>query len=261
MRRRTDRYPSGIGGDPRQTGFTLVEMAIAVALFGMMVSGALFGMRVYFDKIADEKTRDNLTKIERALGLYVAVNGALPSPDLTADGNIDGSQDPPPPACAGGDCAFQGVPPWLDLGLLRDDVIDGYGRFISYAVSDTLTGSNTMSCGGVTYTDANNSALLEPLANLVADNWPATAPIPPRAAYALIFHGKNGFGAVLPSGVQSPPGPNQDETHNAQVGERFGAGPRAALELATSSTAAGFDDVIRTRTPAQILFDNGCPNG
>lgn len=251
MRRPTDRTPLDPRGDRRQAGFTLVEMAIAVALFGMMVSGALMGLTVYFDRIAEEKSRDNLTKVERAIGLYVAVNGRLPCPDENADGADDDCTG------AASEEAVQGAPPWLDLGLQQRDVLDGYQRFISYVVAVDLTTAGSLRCG-MSYGDATRDTLIEPLDDPANDDWPADAP---EAAYALIYHGENGRGAILPSGVQYQVSTNAEEAHNAQVGRRAQNGGMALQELAVASTTAGFDDAIRTRTPAQILFDNGCPNG
>ncbi|MFA7431312.1 MAG: type II secretion system protein, partial [Rhodospirillaceae bacterium] len=61
----------------RQGGFTLIEMSIAVAIFGLLASGAIMATSAWLGKQALDKTAKNLDKIESALTLYVVQNGAL----------------------------------------------------------------------------------------------------------------------------------------------------------------------------------------
>lgn len=85
-----------------------------------------------------------------------------------------------------------GVVPWNEIGLKKDDVIDGFGRYITYAVTPELTdGSSTEGdlqvLDGVSgTTDLCNAGNNE------------------KCAFVLVSHGRNGLGAFIPFGIGAP---------------------------------------------------------
>jgi prepilin-type N-terminal cleavage/methylation domain-containing protein len=241
-----------------RAGFTLIEMAIVVALFGLLLGGGLLGVGKFFDRLASQDTRNRLTRVERALATYVIQNGELPCADTDTDGLSNDT------ACSGAPSAsvVQGLVPYRTLGLARDDAQDGWHNFISYLVTvDLATTSSALACGSgsVNYSKVmtDTPGQIEPLDDPATESWDASNP--PRSAYALISHGENGFGAIGNGGGQIASGsasPNEG-TNIAPNGTQTTNGP---IEIGSAPTDDGFDDRVRVRTPAQILYDIGCNN-
>lgn len=251
-------------------GFTLIEMAIVVALFGLLAGGGMVALGQFLDQIALKKTDENLAKVEKALSLYVLQEGWLPCPDTDGTGvqNLTGN------ACAVGGTGnvIQAMVPYRDLGLQLDDVEDGWNRRFTYVVTYDLAGgrdlpsnvSTSIQCtdGTRKYTEVASLGEVEPLEDADTETWPDQGtpadPLddPPRSAYALISHGENGFGAFLTNGggQYQPTGGIAGEDLNASHTNNV----RGSAEI--TAGVAAYDDIVRTRTPAQILYDMGCRN-
>lgn len=292
-------------------GFTLIEMAIVVALFGLMVGGGLLGLGQFLDQIALKETEKSFAKVEKALSLYVLQEGWLPCPDTTGDGVMDVAGS----ACTAGslNTPVQGMVPYRDLGLMRDDATDGWHVPLTYVVSWGLAAprgtdinhqgslKGYLDCatsGALSYDEFGDATpsdhddgpafmgVLEPVEDasgagsiwadpdgntdftaytdpVTADKVSPLSDDPPRAAYVLISHGENAHGGYIwGSGNQrSLAGAGTDEQHNAQAaGARADNGNRLSREIVTGFNQQEFDDIVRSRTPAQILYDIGCRN-
>ncbi|WP_019894136.1 type II secretion system protein [Hydrogenovibrio halophilus] len=76
----------------RQNGFTLVEIAIVLAILGFLTAGILGGLGAFRDSADFKQDERQLKDIKEALLSFVAVNGYLPCPDTDGDGreNRDG---------------------------------------------------------------------------------------------------------------------------------------------------------------------------
>ena len=81
----------------RHEGFTLVELAIVIAIVGFLLGGFLAPLRTQIDATRVRETERMLDEIRDALVGYALIHGALPCPDVVSDG-IDGSA---PAVCAG----------------------------------------------------------------------------------------------------------------------------------------------------------------
>ncbi len=121
-------------------GFTLIEMAIVVALFGLIVGGGLVSLGAYMDKQAIDLTRARMDKIDRSLTLYVIRNGYLPCP-ADSDGDPVANCDDGTGDARG--TVFTGVLPYADMGLLRRDVQNGWNQDIEYTVDTAYTEDQT----------------------------------------------------------------------------------------------------------------------
>lgn len=278
--RRTGR--DGHSGGKRHAtgarGFTLLEMTIATAIFGLLASGAILATTSWLQKQSLDRTNKTLDKIESALTLFVVQRGHLPcpyDPAAAAPGTyVDGN-------CTVGQ-QHVGVLPYRDMGLQRTDAIDGWNRYITYAVDTAwtanpadvnpptpfLSGGNLTTLAGLAASSpptggtTGADALLD-----VRDSdseggaedvcKPPASPAGTRAAvcaaYVLVSHGEDGSGAFIAftgGGQTATPAGARAEAENADGDEVFAA---EAFTAAPSDTQ--FRHFVRFRTPAQILRD------
>lgn len=238
-----------------QRGFTLIEMAIVLAVFGLLVGGGLVAMTPLLERTRLKQTAANLDQIEQALQLFFIRNNHLPCPangglasSAAGYGRENGSAIPPSSGCT--IAPANGIVPWNTLGLPEDVSYDGWSRRISYVVADDY--NSTFTSGAVsaaddsahvlrtgnmypasTYLDVENSA-----GNDVTDAGD-------RPAYVLISHGENGFGAYGPGANTRLPtsGATTEELENTDGDAKF-------------VEDAG-DDVVRWRQIAFLIQNCG----
>ena len=226
-------------------GFSLVELAVAVAIIALLLAGALIPLSTQIEVRNVADTRRSMESIRDAIIGFAQANGRLPCP---ADGTVpaggsDAAGRPagaeqltpatlPPPSTAACTNSF-GVIPWTTLGVPETD---NWGRRFSYWVSPIFADGI-----GVTPASAafNNTF---PIAQNPACNAPI--PAPTQSSFALcsqgsftvnarsesthtatavglvlpaviISHGKNGFGAYTPAGSTLAAPTGADEIANA----------------------------------------------
>lgn len=76
-----------VGG--KQQGVTLVEIALALLLIGLLTTGALTFNGVFRQLTKAEETKEQLSQIKMGLMSYLKVNHYLPCPDTNSDGLED----------------------------------------------------------------------------------------------------------------------------------------------------------------------------
>lgn len=137
-----------------QQGITLVEVALAVAITGILMSGALMLHERVQKQRQFESTYDNMDAIVQALSVYVESNGRLPCPaDPTAPDDTAGWERGVPAGTnatqhPAGSCdakTREGIVPFMTLGLPKQTAMDGWGYFYTYAVSPVFTRKNDQS--------------------------------------------------------------------------------------------------------------------
>ena len=192
-----------------QRGFTLVEMAIVVMLFGLVIGSisALYKQRISYLQRVD--TQENVQEdIKNALSNFVDTYGRYPCPaSLTArrdSGNYGReAADSCDPAnnltiAANGIQTINGINgqrirvgavPFLELNIREEDTIDGYGKRIIYVVSENLARQATFdtTLGQIEILDENRNAITDGVNN-------------PYAHYIILSTGENGFGGFSASG-------------------------------------------------------------
>lgn len=147
----------------RLRGFTLIEVAMAVFIFGLLTGSILYTLAAQSDRRAIEETRRRLDQARELLLGYAAANGRLPCPARCSDWptcasstylTSDEVRDPTGKCTGGGvDDYYGGTlavgPPWVVGGLLpaatigfaqtdtRGYAVDAWGNRIRYAVAKT----------------------------------------------------------------------------------------------------------------------------
>ncbi len=110
----------------KQSGFTLVEMAIVLLVIGLLLGGLLTPLS---NKIESERYKESnreLDKIVDALMGYAVANKRLPCADTDDDGFED----------VGANCNDEGSVPWATLGVGREDA---WGHPMRYRVDASFT--------------------------------------------------------------------------------------------------------------------------
>jgi prepilin-type N-terminal cleavage/methylation domain-containing protein len=173
-----------------ERGFTLIELAIVMAVVGIMLAGTMKLLGGQLDQSRIKATRERLGIADGALVAFYAASAYLPCPAdgalPTSDASYGRAQPETSGACAGVTAANQ-VLPWRTIGLREELSFDGWRRRFSYHVSPPLTTAGSASLGDLSVRDGAAGA-------------PGTSELTPVAAFVVLSHGENGLGGWLASG-------------------------------------------------------------
>lgn len=217
----------------RQRGFTLVEMAIVLALFGLLVGGTLVVVGAQQEQQRIRTTEQTLRKASEALLGYALATtpdsdpAYLPCPADPAIGPTDPNygredRDPDDNSCARED----GWLPWVTLGLGERD---GWGQRVWYRVERDWSnpeGSPVGSAPGIGFDTASSLSILDRDAN----NNSCTGPVRAAEGVPVVLRSAGGSRALDPANTAAASGAPRDE---------FCTGPRVA----------GFDDLVQWVSP------------
>lgn len=201
-------------------GFSLVEMAVVLVIFGLLLSGLMMTLTAQQASQRAQETRRLLTQAKEALIGYATINGRLPCPadPALASGAAGAGAERAPTAtgCTGGQ---SGVLPWATLGLPEHDA---WARRITYRVSALHSRTVDPTRAASQYGCATPPATA-PAQSAFALCSPGDASVRVAAAGAtlagavpavLVSHGGNGFGASLPAGTAMAASGDADEIAN-----------------------------------------------
>ena len=119
-------------------GFSLVELAVVLAIIGIVMVGTMQGMGVFRSTENLEKVESRMLDLKEQLLRFAKVHKYLPCPDQFS--SSDGLEDRALVGVIGLTCLDAvGTLPYIDLGLTRDDVEDEWGNLIRYAVNQNVT--------------------------------------------------------------------------------------------------------------------------
>ena len=229
----------------RQSGFTLVELAVVIAILGLVLGTFLAPLRAQIDAARIQSTERMLGEIREALIGHAIARGALPCPDDISNG-IDGAA---PAACAG--AALEGILPYQTLGVPR---ADAWGRLFRYRVTQefstrTLTGQPP-GAGRLDLADTGDITVLtrgdDPATGATELKHQSVATALTRTAPAIVLsfgpNGLGGIGAATGVALATPPGGAADEVENADTDATF-------VSRVHSRGADGCDDADESTVP------------
>ncbi|MEQ8662273.1 MAG: prepilin-type N-terminal cleavage/methylation domain-containing protein [Gammaproteobacteria bacterium] len=247
----------------RARAFTLVELALVLAIIGALAAATLAPLGIQREARARRATALTLDAAIEALYGHAVVHGRLPCPDAPDDG--DGREDRDP---AGVCMHAAGLLPAAQLGVSGRDA---WGNRLHYRVTTRVTGmtagasftrSDDGRCAGAdgTLDLCEEGALVV----LTRGDDPRTAAPETSAAYTqadavpavVLSHGANGHGAWHAPGVRAPLPPGHlDEAANAGAGDTVYARDYAGLRAPChddghgAPAPCGFDDLLRWVAP------------
>lgn len=128
-----------------QRGFTLIELAVVIAITGViLVMAAGFALPL-MQTAKRIETEEKIEKVSRALAFYAIRNNRLPCPAVPDRGAANppfgyergsgAGGDDIPADCTMAAANWNGIVPFATIGLTEGDVTDGYGNPFTYAVS------------------------------------------------------------------------------------------------------------------------------
>ena len=119
-----------------EQGFFLVELALALVIFGIILGPSLIALRHYQRLQQVQTTKKHQETVLRALAQHLSLHGYLPFP---ADPKgADFSQGVSSPTRQQRN-PYVGAVPYRTLGIEKENAKDGYHQFMTYAVDSSLT--------------------------------------------------------------------------------------------------------------------------
>src|SRR6266571_3893372 len=248
-------------------GFTLAELAVAVAIIGLLLAGALIPFSTQIDVRNTADTQRAMESVREAIIGFAQANGRLPCP---ADGSIAaGLANAGTEQLIGTSCtAFFGVVPWATLGAPETDA---WGRRFSYRVSPVFADISASTWATTTPPSPANQSLpcaptplptppttfalcsLGDIAVFTRGSTTAAVPMGSALPAIIISHGKNGGGAWQTNGIRLNPIP----TGNDEAANINGGNPTATPSGGYPSWAF----YSRTPTPAASGCVDPIPGG
>lgn len=208
----------------RRQGFTLVELAVVVTIFALLLSILVIPLSTQMDQQRIGETERQLSSVREALVGFAIANGRLPCPAngaLAVGAAGAGTENRTGSACT----AAEGVLPWVTLGVPETDA---WGVRFTYRVDPSFADDAPMGMQATfLITDAGNITVTDGAAS-IASTLPAI----------VVSHGKNGLGGFRSNGTQIA-GAAGDELENADNDGAF----------VSRLHAPNFDDLVAWLSP------------
>jgi prepilin-type N-terminal cleavage/methylation domain-containing protein len=200
----------------RGRGFTLVELAVALAVIGLLLGMLIVPLNAQVDQQRISDTRKQLNLVTEAILGFAVANGRLPCPATATVANTvagAGVEARTGTACTAA-LNGEGVVPWATLGVPETD---SWGNRFTYRVTTALADDPTggLQASFTLATTAGNTGDIT-----VTSGGASPVTIAANVAALIVSHGKNGLGAYRTDGTQVA-GASADELENADVDATF----------------------------------------
>lgn len=227
-----------------QSGFSLVEMAIVLVIFGLVLAALLLPLRAQREQAAQAQTANTLDNAKQALLGFALANGRLPCPATAAS---HGLEDPTPTT---GACnASAGFLPAATLGIQPTDssgsAVDAWNNPIRYAVTSVNTPGGATTPDFTTQDEMSKIGIakLDPDIKVCADS----SSINCSTTNYLV---KNAVAVILSTGANFGQTAGVDETSNLSATTTF----YSRAQTASSGVSTEFDDKVVWISP-YILYN------
>nr|VFK55536.1 MAG: prepilin-type N-terminal cleavage/methylation domain-containing protein [Candidatus Kentron sp. TC] len=212
---------------PLHRGFTLLEMAVVMAIISLLLGGLLIPLGTQLENRRIKESGKQLAAIREALiGFAIASpNGRLPCPDT--DG--DGLEDPASPGSTASCAQLEGELPWATLGVRRGDV---WGRPFRYAPDAAYAAP-----AGIPAPPDTESGLMvrDHAGAFLTDATPSPSGPPPNGPAAILF-------SCGPDGI--PNGENDNDTIVNTNANCVNPGASDGMYTADIPQRGSFDDAV-----------------
>jgi len=195
-------FRDGVGFSGSRSGFTLVEMSVVLVIIGLLILTVFPALMVARTSSQRALTQSNLQALMNATAAYVQANGCVPCPTPATTigsgfGRVRG--DTATAACNNNCKAFEGIPPYVSLGIPANVAHDGWGHWFTMRVDSALTATtiNVVPPTGVNGICQSGLSV----ANRVNVTTPGGAT--QQAAVIFVSHGSHGYGAYVADALAS----------------------------------------------------------
>ena len=207
----------------RCRGYSLIELAIALGIVGLLASTLLIGLAAQREAADYRAAQRQLDDAGEALLGFAITYGRLPCP--ARPGLVSGQDGAGIADCPAGE---HGVLPWVTLGLPETDP---WGRRLTYYAQAEFTATPTAGAqAGFELETAGKGKVLDAAGQTTAEELPAI----------VVSHGRRGNGAYLGDGRQLAA--SGEEAENADADTRFVAHP----------PSTEFDDLVAWVVPGVL---------
>ena len=243
----------------KQTGFTLLEIAIVLVISGLLLTAVLSVGNAQIQQARISSTKQKQEAIRLALINFITRNNRLPCPAIATLAPIAagyGAEAGTPGTCTGtiiNGGVRTGILPWRSLALSNENAEDGYYHRFTYQVALVATNTNSKTISGLkgaTSIHSGTPVVMGPPAtgNQTNDCTPTGGNYNPCSAVVIIVsHGSNGFGAYNPDGNQSPLPTGADESENTNNDNKF------IIKDFSDNAANPYDDIVLALSATDLL--------
>lgn len=167
----------------KQKGFTLVEIAIVMLIFGLIIGGIMGPLKTQLQNLDRKETKKLIEGTKDAMIGFAIRNGRLPCPDTSGDGQ----ENKPGVNCT----SARGVVPWVTLGVSQHDA---WNRPLTYRVDTDFADSTTGT--GCPDTDVPGVSFeLCSTGNITVRATSTGATVASGIPAVIVSHGKNWVGS------------------------------------------------------------------
>ncbi|MBD8526005.1 type II secretion system protein [Pseudomarimonas arenosa] len=212
-------------------GFTLLEMAVTLAIVSILLGGLLLTLGAQQDLARDRETRILLTQARDALYGFAMQNGRLPCPADVGTASTGVERPATAAGCGGG--GVHGVLPWATLGLPEGD---DWARRFTYSVTPAFARQ-------VPALPARSAFTLTDVGNISIRRRGGTEILIDNAPAIIVSHGPNGWGARSVGGGTITNSSDPDEQENSD----------ADFVFRDDLRAEDYDDMVEWVVPAILM--------